>query len=396
VKKILIIAPQPFYAERGTPMNVRLICEVLGAAGNMIDLLVFPTGRPIDLPNVNIIRLPNLFCVSSIPTGPSLLKLAFDAVLAPAAFLLCLRKRYDIIHGIEEGGFLAVLYAKLLGKRSIFDMDSCISEQLRYSRFVKNNMLIQGVAALERWAFRRSSLVLTVCAALSDQARAHAPQARIAQIEDIPIIDTEARQLDLETVARLRAEHGLEGCRCVLYTGNLESYQGIDLLLASWRVFRDMPPEGGPVKLAIVGGPPEKVDFHRRAAAAIGLGDSVYWAGPRPAAEMGAWLAIADVLVSPRSEGENTPLKIYSYMAAGRPIIATRRRTHTQVLDDSMAFLAGADPGAFARAIREALADSGLAAAKAEQALATVERLYSFPVFRDKLLAAYETVSSDE
>ena len=35
--KILMIAPQPFYSERGTPMNVRLLCKVLGEAGHKVD-----------------------------------------------------------------------------------------------------------------------------------------------------------------------------------------------------------------------------------------------------------------------------------------------------------------------------------------------------------------------
>ena len=40
-----------------------------------------------------------------------------------------------------------------------------------------------------------------------------------------------------------------------------------------------------------------------------------------------------DVLVSPRSRGTNTPLKIYQYLRSGKPIVATRLLTHTQVLE---------------------------------------------------------------
>ena len=133
---ILIIAPQPFYSDRGTPMNVRLICQVLGEAGHLVDLLVFPTGRDVSLKNVRIIRPPNIFRVSSIPIGPSPTKLVFDMLLAAFALFLCITKRYDVIHGIEEGGFLAVILSRLFGKASIFDMDSCISEQLEYSEYI--------------------------------------------------------------------------------------------------------------------------------------------------------------------------------------------------------------------------------------------------------------------
>ena len=65
------------------------------------------------------------------------------------------------------------------------------------------------------------------------------------------------------------------------------------------------------------------------------------------------------MLVSPRSRGTNTPLKIYQYLRSGRPIVATRLLTHTQVLDDDVAILTGATPEDFAAGILRALDRSG-------------------------------------
>ena len=56
------------------------------------------------------------------------------------------------------------------------------------------------------------------------------------------------------------------------------------------------------------------------------------------------FLDAADVLVSPRSRGTNTPLKIYQYLRSGRPIVATRLLTHTQVLSDEIAILTAPTP----------------------------------------------------
>ena len=58
----------------------------------------------------------------------------------------------------------------------------------------------------------------------------------------------------------------------------------------------------------------------------------------------------------------NTPLKIYQYLRSGRPIVATRLRTHTQVLDDDVAFLAEATPKGLADAMIAAFADPARAA----------------------------------
>ena len=128
----------------------------------------------------------------------------------------------------------------------------------------------------------------------------------------------------------------------------------------------------------------------------MGIQDSVHLVGPRPAEEMQVWMELSDALVSPRSEGDNTPLKIYSYMSSLKPIVATKRRTHTQVLNDSNAFLAEPVPEAFGKALHEALYDEALARGKSEAAKRLVESQYSYACFKERLLQAYDYISKRE
>ena len=107
----------------------------------------------------------------------------------------------------------------------------------------------------------------------------------------------------------------------------------------------------------LAGGRPEQIEAARRDAARAGVDDVVIFAGQRPAEEIPAYLDAADVLVSPRSTGTNTPLKIYQYLRSGCPIVATRLLTHTQVLDDSVSFLTAPTAEGFANGILAALAD---------------------------------------
>src|SRR4030095_12729351 len=88
-----------------------------------------------------------------------------------------------------------------------------------------------------------------------------------------------------------------------------------------------------------------------------GVADAVIFAGQRPSDEIPLFLDAADVLVSPRSTGTNTPLKIYQYLRSGRPIVATRLLTHTQVLNDDVAILTTATSEGFAAGILTALTD---------------------------------------
>jgi len=108
--------------------------------------------------------------------------------------------------------------------------------------------------------------------------------------------------------------------------------------------------------------------------------------------ELPLFLALADLVVSPRRAGENTPFKVYTYMASGRPLVATRIPTHTQLLDDSLAFLVEPTPEGLARGIEEALADPGAARRRAEKARALIEREYSPAQYAEKVARAYESV----
>lgn len=390
--RILIIAPQPFYIDRGTPMNVKLMCRVLGEAGHSVDLLAFPTGKNIKLTNVNIIRIINVFRVHTVPAGPSLIKLAYDVLLLGYAIWLCLTRKYDVVHGIEEGGFLAVLLGNLLRKKSVFDMDSCISEQLAYSEFVRQPFLLKCARFIEKKALEHCSLILTVCSSLTTKARSIAPKASIVQIEDIPVAHGQASEDIQKIPPRIIDDFQLAGGKVVLYTGNLEKYQGIDLLLEAWHFLHLQHLITPTVKLVIVGGPPEKVEHYKKIATDFAERGTVCWIGSRPAGEMQAWMQLSDVLVSPRSQGDNTPLKIYSYMQSGRPVVATDMQSHTQVLDESMAFLAKPDPMHFAQAIHEALFNKKLAEEKTRQAKELVQEKYCYSVFQQKLLNAYDVI----
>ena len=95
-------------------------------------------------------------------------------------------------------------------------------------------------------------------------------------------------------------------------------------------------------RLVLAGGSPSQLARAREQARATGIEDVTIVAGERPASEIPAYLLAADVLVSPRSRGTNTPLKIYQYLRSGKPIVATRLVTHTQVLSDDTAFLTAA------------------------------------------------------
>jgi glycosyltransferase involved in cell wall biosynthesis len=137
-------------------------------------------------------------------------------------------------------------------------------------------------------------------------------------------------------------------------------------------------------RLLLAGGKPEQVRHAQMQAAAAGIADVTIFAGEQPAGDIPAYLMAADVLVSPRSRGTNTPLKIYQYLRSGRPIVATRLLTHTQVLSDDTAILTGASAGEFAAGILSAMNDPAAAAAIGRQARQLADTKYSYQAYLER------------
>jgi glycosyltransferase involved in cell wall biosynthesis len=98
-------------------------------------------------------------------------------------------------------------------------------------------------------------------------------------------------------------------------------------------------------------------------------------------------MELADVLLSPRIEGANTPLKIYSYLTSGKPIVATDLPTHRQVLSPEIAKLVPADPAALAEGILEILTDPVRARSLGERGKHVVEAKYGLGQYMERLAA---------
>lgn len=105
--------------------------------------------------------------------------------------------------------------------------------------------------------------------------------------------------------------------------------------------------------------------------------------------KMPGFLSAADVLVSPRIEGLNTPMKIYNYLQSGRPLVATDLPTHTQVLDGDVAVLCAPSPGSFAEAIVSILRDPEKGARLGEAGRRYVEKNFNRGKFEAGLAEAY-------
>ncbi len=351
-----MLAPEPFFEPRGTPFSEYHRIKALSELGHSIDLVTYPFGADVSLPNLRIIRSSKPPFISRVRIGPSAAKLVLDVYLAATAWRQAGREKYDLIHSHEEMGLLGVWLARRLGVPHLYDMHSSLPQQLTNFRFAKNGLLRRAFEVMEDRTVFGSDVVVTICKDLQDHVTSIGAGDRAVLIENVMGGDVE--EPPTLTPADVRARWGIPpSAPLVLYTGTFEPYQGLHLLFDAMAIVARTHPEA---RTLIVGGRPEQVESER--ARAQQAGAPVVFTGYQPAREVPAFVAACDVLASPRIAGTNTPLKIYSYLRAGKPIVATDLLTHTQVLDAETALLVAPQAEPFAAAIARLLDDPGLGA----------------------------------
>ncbi len=183
--------------------------------------------------------------------------------------------------------------------------------------------------------------------------------------------------------------------RLIVYAGTLESYQGIDVLIGAFKYVVDRDPD---TVLLIVGGTQEQVRYYSGMASECGIGDHCIFTGRVPQATAKHYASRADIQISSRVSGTNTPLKVYEQLSRPIPLVATNIYSHTQVLNEDVAFLVEPTARDMARGILEALKPDGESKRRANNAQQLYERKYSRKVYTEKMrkLLDYVTRSSDD
>ena len=342
----------------------------------------------MSLPGLRLHRSWRPPFIGRVRIGPSLAKIPLDLLLAVKALHVGLKWKFDYVHSHEEGGAIGLVLSRLLRVPHLYDMHSSLPEQLSNFKFSRSRLLVGAFRTLERLMVSRSASIIVICRHLEEVVRATAPDAHVVLIENAPgsgNADGGTGGVDVRAFTKIPA-----GAPLVLYTGTFEAYQGLDLLFASMKRVLDQAPDA---RLVLAGGHADQIERARRDAAAQGIGGATVFAGERPAEEIPAYLEAADVLVSPRSRGKNTPLKIYQYLRSGRPIVATNLLTHTQVLDETVAELTDPTPDAFGAGILRVIRDRGRAAALSQAALTLANTRYTYEAYVERTREALRPIT---
>jgi glycosyltransferase involved in cell wall biosynthesis len=330
--------------------------------GHQVDLVTYPMGEDVPVPGLRYLRarVPG---IKTVAVGLSWRKVPLNlAVFAKAGWALVVhRRRYQVLHTHEEAGILGPL-ARAVGVPHVYDMGNELAVVARNYGLGDRHLITRLAAWAERRIVRSADVVIAHFPAIKNSVSAWAPSVPVEVVFNIPLDPGP----DPRLTSSFRSQWSPDGRPVVLYTGTLERYQGLEELvdaMADPAVWEAKP------RLVVVGGTQKQVEALRSRAGSRGLSASVIFTGTIPQDHVCSALGAADILVSPRSSGTNTPLKLFSYLKSGRPILATRIASHTQVIDERAALLV--DPGAkrLAYGLAQLLADDVLRRRLAANAL---------------------------
>ncbi|MEM1445436.1 MAG: glycosyltransferase family 4 protein [Planctomycetota bacterium] len=390
--KILVLAPHAYYVDRGTPIDLDILLRALSnqrddnGTPHDVHAAVYHEGQDRDYPNVTLHRIDAPPSLKNIGPGFSGKKIKADRLLFKLAKRLVREVKPDVIHAGEEAVFMARYFKTTAGIPYVYDMDSSIAQQM-----VEKKPKLKPVAPLfnaaERHAVRNALACAPVCHALADLAKKHGAK-HLETLHDISQLADPNRPRKGWLAEKL----GIPNDRPVLmYVGNFEKYQGVDLLLEGFA--HALLQHDANVELAIAGGTDANINAYTEKAKQLGVGDRAHFLGRWPADQLDELLAEADILTAPRIKGVNTPQKIFPYMHSGRAVLLTDLPTHTQIVDDAVCALAKPNAHDFGDAIAALAADPSKRETLGQAGKAFVEANHTFPAHQRRVDALYAYVA---
>jgi glycosyltransferase involved in cell wall biosynthesis len=388
--KILMVAPQPFFEPRGTPISVYQRLEALSALGHHIDLLTYFLGKDVVFPNVRILRTWRVWFIKHVRVGPSRAKILLDFLLLIKTVWMLLTNHYDVIHSHEEAAFFCAPLAVLFRKRHLYDMHSILPNQLSNFDYGNRRLIIKLFVFLEKMVLKTSDAVITVGSDLEEYVQKINPDVQEIKIENIAL---HAFQIPVKpkAVEELKEKLGLNGKFPVIYTGTYERYQGLELVLESAKMIQAKFPS---VVFIFVGAKRKQVGIWTALARSMGVEDCTIFLDAVSPEESMVYLAYARILISPRITGTTVPLKIYSYLHAGKPIVATNINAHTQVLNDDIALLVDPTKEHFAEGIISLMSNPELCNRLGDNAHRFAQENYNYQKYEAKVKQIYQTLES--
>ncbi|UNX53665.1 glycosyltransferase family 4 protein [Georgenia sp. TF02-10] len=388
----------PVFGTKGASVHVQEVVRVLLAAGHTVDLFCRRTGGAPPAAAGRRLRVHELARPTARADGAGVRDDGGTDVAAREAALLAADDHlHDALTAAGgRAGFDAVYERYSLWSRAgtryaatrripaVLEVNAPLpAEQARHRGLVH----AAEADAVVRDAARAATAVVCVSEPVAAWVRGHLGPRHTTRV----VVEPNGVDVDRIRPAPAAAAAAAAGRPFTVgFVGTLKPWHGTATLLDAVALLRRTVPDA---RLLLVGDGPEAADLRRRAGAA-GIADAVTFTGAVRPAEVPGWLHRMDVAAAPYPAGDGagyfSPLKVYEYLAAGLPVVASAVGQLPAVLDDGTTGLLvpGSDPGALAAALRRLADDPVLGRRLGRAGRASVVATRTWTQVVDRSLAA--------
>jgi glycosyltransferase involved in cell wall biosynthesis len=349
--RILMLAPTPYFADRGCHVRIYEEARSLASQGHIVRIVTYHLGR--DLPDIPTIRIPHIPWYSRLEAGPSWHKLYLDLLLFFKAAFLIPDFRPDLIHAhLHEGTFIGLLLKKLSRLPLLFDYQGSLTGECIDHGFFGSTSRTAGLfRCIERMINNSTDRIITSSGAGTAEL---VTNWGVQPQHVTPLIDAVDTDIFHPRPSHEgRAALGISPSTFVVaYLGILSRYQGTDLLLDC---IEQLKQDGLKVLFLIMGFPEER---YRAEAEARGLSELVLFTGKVDYKDAPLMLSAAEIAVTPKLSPTEANGKIFNYMACGLPVVAFDTPVNREVLGDTGIYARYGDAQDLAAKIAALAADS--------------------------------------
>ncbi len=353
--RILMIAPTPFFADRGCHIRIYEEIKALQQVGHKVTVCTYHLGR--DIEGIDIRRTLRVPWYTKLEAGPSWHKFYLDELLYRKAKKILSNESFDLIHAhLHEGAFIAGRLKKKFNLPVVADFQGSMTDEIRTHGFAGN---FPWILKSFRWLEKKINKMPDVLM-MSSQKAAEVFQHEFSIHPDkmevvTDGVDTEAFVMNPTERKEMREKLGISNNQfVVVFLGLLTPYQGIDSLI-------EMIPEVirkiQNVHFLIMGFPNE--NHYRQMCKEKKIESHITFTGKVPYDMARKYLSCGDVAVSSKISKSEGNGKLMNYMAMGLPTVVFDTPVNREILGENGIYAKYPDTHSFQTKLIEILEDSG-------------------------------------
>jgi glycosyltransferase involved in cell wall biosynthesis len=346
-----MLAPTPFFADRGCHVRIYEEARALKKLGNSVEIVTYHIGR--DLPGITTHRIAAIPWYAKLEAGPSWHKPYLDILLFFKALSVARKLKPDLIHAhLHEGAFIGILLKKILRIPLLFDCQGSLTGEIVDHGFVGKGSFAAAIFGwLESFINKSVDTIITSSTPAADELVKSwgVPKRLVTAVTDGVNTD---EFFAFDKAAAREMLHLPEHVPVAVFLGLFNRYQGVDLLL---EVVSLLKKRGSRIHFLLMGFPDDK---YRRLALAAGIDDMITFTGKVDYVQAPLYLSAADVALSPKISLSEANGKLFNYMACGLPSLVFETPVNREILGDTGTYARFADPVDFADRLEALLADA--------------------------------------